>query len=488
MFQDRTFAWHCVNSWFTFEGAVDIAATIGLDARLLLDSDELSLTIASQAQRDADILTIGETIILLDADGQASKMASGCRRRVPKGARIVCSFGCQPGRAQHYVAALDPVNIAARFMILHASAKDVLRTSYEQLYAERSDTTEFLRRKLLSHIEAFFGDVSFDARKGQIAHRATPSVKSMCIDSVSSRLLHSAWEGACSAAIDCNPSDPLEIWLRKGDDDLRKFTIAIALDVYTCISTMNSAYKIPSETQPVFAYMAIAMWHVCAVHRRAALDDSICAKTSGTASAKQDTPVAPPHSKARGGVCPGHEASIKPNGIVGPVHDTSFALAGEPVILPKLEPCRVLLALLVMHAAKDKEVQLEGKHLKRAVLKEQDLKDWSTVPGLVFLVSLAARAGVIKAGHVQINGKIRRVEVDCSEWAVAPVHYRGPNRSCPTVWLHSMKDMDAKVLDVVEDELDAVDACDAFEWSMQAAPTIRNGAATMDMHSLLHRP
>ena len=136
---------------------------------------------------------IGETIILLDADGQASKMAAGCRRRVPKGARIVCSFGCQPGRAQHYVAAWDPVNIAARFMILHASAKDVLMTSYEQLHAERSETTEFVRRKLRRHIEAFFGDVSFDEQRGKFAHRASPSVKSMCIDSVSSRLLHSAW-------------------------------------------------------------------------------------------------------------------------------------------------------------------------------------------------------------------------------------------------------------------------------------------------------
>ena len=60
----------------------------------------------------------------------------------------------------------------------------------------------------------------------------------------------------------------------------------------------------------------------------------------------------------------------------------------------------------------------------------------------------------------------------CAEWVVAPVRYRGPHYGSPTVWLHSLQDIDEEVLHVLENELDAFDASDAFEWSMQAAPTI----------------
>ena len=112
---DDNMLWHAVNSRFTFEGAVDIAQSPAYHgARLLFDSDELSITVAPQGQRDPSILAIGEMVILLDADGRSAKMGAGARRRVPRNARIACSFGCQPGRAQNYVAAWDPLNIGAR--------------------------------------------------------------------------------------------------------------------------------------------------------------------------------------------------------------------------------------------------------------------------------------------------------------------------------------------------------------------------------------
>ena len=113
---DGELIWHCVNSRFTFEGAVDLASCAAYcGPRLLLDTDELSLTVAPQGAKDASILSIGEMIVLLDGDGRASKVSAATRRKVPNNARIACIFGCQEGRAQNYVAAWDPVNVPARF-------------------------------------------------------------------------------------------------------------------------------------------------------------------------------------------------------------------------------------------------------------------------------------------------------------------------------------------------------------------------------------
>ena len=151
--------WHCVNSRFTFEGAVDLTScSVFHGARLLFDTDELSITIASQNQRDANILAICEMIVLLDADGRASKVSAGSRRKVPRGARVAGCFGCQPGKAQHYIAAWDPVNIGARFLVYCAPVRDVLCTEYAHLHAERSDTSQLFLRKLDVQLDLFFGD------------------------------------------------------------------------------------------------------------------------------------------------------------------------------------------------------------------------------------------------------------------------------------------------------------------------------------------
>ena len=47
-----------------------------------------------------------------------------------------------------------------------------------------------------------------------------------------------------------------------------------------------------------------------------------------------------------------------------------------------------------------------------------------------------------------------------------------------------MQDMEEEVVDVLEQELNAVDATPDFEWSRRAAPTIRQGAESMDLDSL----
>lgn len=81
---------------------------------MFLDTDELFLTLAPQGVKDSTILYIGELIVLLDGHGKASKMSAIARRKVSKKARVACVFGCQEGKAQHYVAAWDPVNVLAR--------------------------------------------------------------------------------------------------------------------------------------------------------------------------------------------------------------------------------------------------------------------------------------------------------------------------------------------------------------------------------------
>ena len=157
--RDLAFTWKCRNARFTFEGAVDVCAAAAVGGpRLLFDSDELSLTIAAQGQRDASILAIGELINLLDAYATASKVAAGTRRSVPKGAKVACMFGCQPGRARDYIAAWDPLNIGSRFWIYCVGEREVLTTTYAQLHARRTDTTLLFDSKIQLQIDGFFGD------------------------------------------------------------------------------------------------------------------------------------------------------------------------------------------------------------------------------------------------------------------------------------------------------------------------------------------
>ena len=102
------------------------------------------------------------------------------------------------------------------------------------------------------------------------------------IDDVTSKLLHCAWAGALEAAKEfADLDDPLVTWSRKGDDELRKLAVAIAIDVYTTLRVLNSNFKIPPATSPIIGYLAIASWMVFAFHRRAALDDSMRARPSG---------------------------------------------------------------------------------------------------------------------------------------------------------------------------------------------------------------
>ena len=355
MLQDDEFIWHAQNSRFTYEAAVDIAAISPHEPRLLFCSDELSVTVASQAQRDAAMLQIGDMITLLDAGGRAAKMAASCRRKVPESAVIACCFGCQPGRAEHYVAAYDPANIGARFLIMHAQAKAVLKTTYGQLHAERDDMKSLFSDKLKIHIETFFGDVAFDDRNCVIGTAAPAKVPRMTIDEVSSKLLWVAWHGASIAADTMgDDADPLVMWLRKGDQVLRELIMVVALDVYSALAAINSKFKMPTETHWTMVYLAIAQWHILAIHRRAALDASMKAKpgrSSGAVAAKQGPQIPQPESKPCDGVVP------------GPADAFEFPVAAGEV--QQLEPCRVLLALLVMHAAEDTEKKLEMRQFKK---------------------------------------------------------------------------------------------------------------------------
>ena len=159
MLRDTTLIWRCRNARFTFEGAVDVCASVAFHGpRLLFDSDELSITLAAQGQRDATILSVGEAINLMDADGTASKVSAGTRRAVPEGAKVAMSVGCQPARARDYVSAWDPLNVGARYFIYCAGEKDVLKTTYGQLHAKRGETTKLFDDKLQAQCECFFGD------------------------------------------------------------------------------------------------------------------------------------------------------------------------------------------------------------------------------------------------------------------------------------------------------------------------------------------
>ena len=85
----------------------------------------------------------------------------------------------------------------------------------------------------------------------------------MEIDPDSSLLIMAAWDGAKAAALasGCR-EDPLEMWLRRGDQELRDLTVAIAIDVYTAVEALNPNFRIPSRTQPLFAYLAVAWFQV----------------------------------------------------------------------------------------------------------------------------------------------------------------------------------------------------------------------------------
>ena len=93
----------------------------------------------------------------MDVDGRAFNISAAARRRVPKDAHVACAFGCQPGKAPHYIPAWGPVNIAAHLLFLYAGAADVLDATYAQLHADRSATVRIFGRNIQVQVEDFFG-------------------------------------------------------------------------------------------------------------------------------------------------------------------------------------------------------------------------------------------------------------------------------------------------------------------------------------------
>ena len=102
--------------------------------------------------------------------------------------------------------------------------------------------------------------------------------------------------------------DPLVMWRRNGDQALRELIVVVVLDVYSALAATNYNFKMPTETHWTMVYLAIAQWHILAIHRRAALDASMRAKpsrSSGVVAAKQGPQIPQPESKPCDGVVPG---------------------------------------------------------------------------------------------------------------------------------------------------------------------------------------
>ncbi len=73
----------------------------------------------------------------------------------------------------------------------------------------------------------------------------------MEIDDESSLLLMAGWDGAKRAALNhATPGDPMEVWLRKEDQELRNLLVGISIDVYTTLRVLNPLFEIPAVTHP----------------------------------------------------------------------------------------------------------------------------------------------------------------------------------------------------------------------------------------------
>ena len=61
------------------------------------------------------------------------------------------------------------------------------------------------------------------------------------IETVTSKLMHVAWGDALVVAKEhASNGGPLDMWLRKGDDELRKLAVAIAVDACTTLRAIYS--------------------------------------------------------------------------------------------------------------------------------------------------------------------------------------------------------------------------------------------------------
>ena len=409
---DPKFVWRTRNSRFTFEGAVDVTACVAFGGpRLLLDSDELSITVAAQGQRDATILATGELVTLLDADGHASKVSAGTRRAVPDGAKVACSFGCQPKRARDYVAAWDALNIGARFMVYCADERNVLTTTYGQLHADREDTTAFIEDKLRAQCELYFGSLQCrDLSQVQASTTvAAPHVRHLEIDWVSSRLLQAAWDGAKKAAMDhATPGDPIEMWLRKADQELRHLLVAISIDVFTTLRVLNPLFEVPMKSVPILAYLAIAQFQVFAYHRRPAVDDSLRAKGQ-----RQDAQVAKTQ--------PALDIARVPSEMHTQVDSLHVAFA-------VLADCCEQSVVSVFDSASFCDQLLQGRGLAR----------WGTVEAALHVFGLAARAGIVKSADHRLGRTIAQVDAGTLQFNLVPIRYQQGGRNvAPHLQLYS---------------------------------------------------
>ena len=212
------------------------------------------------------------------------------------------------------------------------------------------------------------------------------------IDDVTSKLLHCAWAGALEAAKEfADLDDPLVTWLRKGDDELRKLAVAIAIDVYTTLRVLNSNFKIPPATSPIIGYLAIASWMVFAFHRRAALDDSMRARPSGKRGA---TDVI------------GEERVLRPRS------------QGSPITCMK-----IVMAYLLVQCHDDEISELDTQQLRVFLKTARSLNTWGMVQQVIYLLHLGARFGVVRAVHVRSGTSVEHVLVGHHGFVIKPIRY-----------------------------------------------------------------
>ena len=252
------------------------------------------------------------------------------------------------------------------------------------------------------------------------------------------------------------------IWLRKGDEELRKCIVVIAMDTYTTIAALNPNFKIPYQTHPVFAYPAIALWHTLALNRMAVLDDSMRA-TPGDQSSKFGAERA--SVGAPSDVCQSKNASLG------------------------LDPLVVLIAMVTSQCDEYEMRELCPISFRKYVRLCSGLCEWGTVEVLLFVWELCIRLSIVQAVHVRTPSGVDYVGVGRGHLPVRAIRYGScGSKSAPKVLLRPLSEVDVtseKLLEhFVQVFMRYFDAA-TTSWTRGAAATLCLGSDAIDTTSIV---
>ena len=225
----------------------------------------------------------------------------------------------------------------------------------------------------------------------------------MEIDGESSLLLMAGWDGAKRAALNhATPGDPMEVWLRKGDQELRNLPVGIGIDVYTTLRVLNPLFEIPAVTHSMIAYLALAQFEVFAFHRRPALDDSMRSKAAGRHQGQGDTPA----------------VSLLP--------------------ATQVDSLQVAFSLLVECCLPEEPRHLRTSSIFKSLKQIRGIERWCGASGSLIVVDLACCVGLVQAVPVRAGREIVWADPGSLRFEVNALRYQqGGQNVAPDVKLHS---------------------------------------------------